>query len=196
MLSFLPQFTWIPQRELSIDEAIERYVIKRDKRSFERIYQAYAKDIYHFLASLSDETLAKDISQKTWLKLIESPNGFQINSNLKAWLFKVARNLLIDEIRKQQKCVVNDELVHHQTATFVNDLSALSNNSDQKELHNFNKALQKLSFEQKEAFCLQQEGFSLKDIAVMTHTKQETIKTRLRYAKTNLIKLMVDQNEQ
>ncbi|MFT5670097.1 MAG: RNA polymerase sigma-70 factor (ECF subfamily) [Glaciecola sp.] len=47
-----------------------------------------------------------------------------------------------------------------------------------------------LSFEQREDFCLQQEGFSLTDITIMTHCKQETIKTRLRYAKTKLKALL------
>ena len=43
-----------------------------------------------------------------------------------------------------------------------------------------------LSFVQREALTLQQEGFSLEDIVAITQSNPETIKTRLRYARQNL----------
>ena len=56
----------------------------------------------------------------------------------------------------------------------------------------FDKALMSLPFVQREAFCLQQEGFSLKEIAQITHCEHETIKSRLRYAKATLQVLLKD----
>ena len=52
--------------------------------------------------------------------------------------------------------------------------------------HAFDYELGALPFEQREAFCLQQEGFGLQEIADITHSKIETVKSRLRYAKTTL----------
>ncbi len=54
----------------------------------------------------------------------------------------------------------------------------------------FDYALLSLSFEQREVFCLQQEGFSLQDIASITHCPLETVKSRLRYAKDNIRKVL------
>jgi DNA-directed RNA polymerase specialized sigma24 family protein len=54
----------------------------------------------------------------------------------------------------------------------------------------FDYALLSLPFEQREAFCLQQEGFSLQDIASITHCPLETVKSRLRYAKDNIRKVL------
>jgi RNA polymerase sigma-70 factor (ECF subfamily) len=47
----------------------------------------------------------------------------------------------------------------------------------------FRQILEQLPFVQREAFVLQQEGFSIAQIADITQQKIETIKTRLRYAK-------------
>ena len=47
-----------------------------------------------------------------------------------------------------------------------------------------------LSFVQREALSLQQEGFSLEDIQQITQSNHETVKTRLRYAKQNLKTLL------
>ena len=60
----------------------------------------------------------------------------------------------------------------------------------------FNTALKELSFVQREAITLQQEGFSLADIELITQSNAQTIKTRLRYAKQNLKQLLGDNNEQ
>ena len=54
----------------------------------------------------------------------------------------------------------------------------------------FHNALKRLPMEQKEAFSLQQEGFSLAEISHICHVPQETIKTRLRYAKEKLKKAL------
>lgn len=188
MLSIFPAFSKLQGREITIEEAIHRYVVKRDKRAFDRIYQSYANDLFHFVCSMTNEAMAADVTQKAWLKLLESPNSFQINTNLKAWLFKVARNLLIDELRKSNRLT-------EQQSEQAGDIDSEQVASVDDQLEVFNRALLALSFEQREAFCLQQDGFSLHDIARMTQTNQETIKTRLRYAKKRLKSALEPSNE-
>ena len=53
----------------------------------------------------------------------------------------------------------------------------------EQQLDHFNALIDNLPFHQKEAFIFQQEGFTLKEIADLTDEEQETIKSRLRYAK-------------
>ena len=52
----------------------------------------------------------------------------------------------------------------------------------------FNSALLQLPILQREAFIFQQEGFSIIDICELTHSSHETVKSRLRYARTYLKK--------
>ncbi|WP_241737552.1 sigma factor-like helix-turn-helix DNA-binding protein [Neptunicella marina] len=88
----------------------------------------------------------------------------------------MARHTLIDELRKQK---------NHQHEA-IEQLAAPYNQAEDSLLNQFNLALQQLPFEQKEAFVLQQESFSLQQIADITHTEIETVKSRLRYAKNSL----------
>jgi RNA polymerase sigma-70 factor (ECF subfamily) len=47
-------------------------------------------------------------------------------------------------------------------------------------------ALETLSNKEQQAFLLREEGFSRKEIAVMTGSNEETIKSRIRYATAHL----------
>jgi RNA polymerase sigma-70 factor (ECF subfamily) len=179
------------------EEVMADYIINRNKKAIMTLYSTFADDMYHYLLTMSDQALAKDIVQKTWLKVIEQPQSYRNAGSLKAWLFTMARNALIDEFRKTNRWVelVNSADGENQDAYSCMKESSLTvspnQNVDAKNLKtSFDNALMALSFEQREAFCLQQEGFSLADIAMMTHSKQETIKTRLRYAKTKLKELL------
>jgi RNA polymerase sigma factor (sigma-70 family) len=154
-----------------------RYASSGDTILLSKLYDACGNDLYHFMLTLSEPTLAKDICQMTWLKVIEKKHLYRDSGLFKAWLFTLARNLLIDEYRKQKN--TSDDL---DTLCAEQAPQALEGEL----LQRFNGALQQLPFAQREAFCLQQEDFSLEDIASITHTNIETVKSRLRYAKDNL----------
>jgi RNA polymerase sigma-70 factor (ECF subfamily) len=143
----------------------------------------------------SNTHLAYDVSQQTWLKVIEKRHLYQAQTTPKAWLFKLASNTLIDEYRKQQRFVELDENTHLPAQKDKNE-SDLTIGSSNINYEAFDAALKQLSFVQREAITLQQEGFSLADIELITQSSLETIKTRLRYAKQNLKRLLGANNEQ
>ncbi|MDP5032322.1 MAG: sigma-70 family RNA polymerase sigma factor [Paraglaciecola sp.] len=156
-----------------------RYASSGDNHALSTLYDACGNDLYHFILSLSDPTLAKDISQATWLKVIEKKHLYKDSGSFKAWIFTLARNQLIDEIRRQKDTTADLGNVVAEQADEAHDAALLSR---------FNRALVNLPFAQREAFCLQQEDFSLEDIAVITHSNIEAVKSRLRYAKDGLRK--------
>jgi RNA polymerase sigma-70 factor (ECF subfamily) len=140
----------------------------------EQAIDEYSHDIFHFISSQSNRTLADDICQKTWMNVVEKCHTYRQQQTPKAWLFCIARNALIDELRKTKKIVQLDE------ATLV---AAQYDNTDIDILY---LAMISLPFLQREALMLQLEGFSLEEISQITHCHQETLKTRLRYAKRHL----------
>jgi len=174
-------------KSASAEALMAEYAINQNTRIFSQLYDRFANDLYHFLLTLSDVQLASDIAQKTWLKVYEKPQRYQATAGFKAWLFTVARNALIDEFRKQSRLVslLDDDIGSLDTHHIVERLSPIE--EDANDIHAaFDAALSALSFTQREAFCLQQEGFSLEQIAHITAQQKETIKTRLRYARETL----------
>lgn len=155
-----------------------KYASSKDAMILEQLYDSCANDLYHFLLSLSDPATAKDIAQKTWLKVIEKPHLYQHSGSFIGWLFTLARNALIDELRREKRWseLPQDEQLSAPTPVAADD----DINSA------FDRVLTSLPFEQREAFCLQQEGFGLQDIASITHSGIETVKSRIRYAKQTL----------
>jgi RNA polymerase sigma factor (sigma-70 family) len=178
MFGFIQSLSFNSLSEQDSESMMADYVMRKNKKALEVLYDRYADDLYHYLLTMSEPALAQDIVQLTWLKLVEKPTRYQHASSVRAFLFTIARNALIDEFRKTNRLSVLSE---------NEDAAGLVNNNAIEELQDaFNSALENLSFDQKESFCLQQEGFSLAEIASITGRNQETIKTRLRYAKQKL----------
>ncbi|MCF2949913.1 sigma-70 family RNA polymerase sigma factor [Paraglaciecola aquimarina] len=167
--------------KFSNESVMQEYAKTGDQTLLIKLYKENGNDLYHFALTLSDPTLAKDICQKTWLKVIEKKHLYQNTGQFKAWLFTLARNQLIDEFR-------SNKLITNIQADIEGKPDGILNEPNQDIHTRFNQALLALTFEQKEAFCLQQEGFSLDEISRITHANKETVKSRLRYAKDYLRK--------
>ncbi|CAH9054086.1 hypothetical protein PSECIP111951_00956 [Pseudoalteromonas holothuriae] len=174
--------SWLVHRDIP-DDALLAYKKSGDHKYLERLIDMYSQDLYYFLRSHSNAELAQDICQKTWLITMEKKHLYQQQQSAKAWLFTVARNALIDELRKQRRVYELDE------HTLVDSTPTSSTNNQ------LNAAIAQLPFLQKEALTLQLEAFSLKEIAQITHCNTETIKTRLRYAKQQLKQVLGESHE-
>ncbi|MBD1584028.1 sigma-70 family RNA polymerase sigma factor [Pseudoalteromonas sp. S16_S37] len=170
------------------DDALLAYKQSGNNRYLELLIEQYSQDLYHFLRSHSNDALAHDICQKTWLTTMEKKHLYEASHSPKAWLFKIARNALFDEIRRQRQGCALDE------HTLV-DTQAVSTQAVSEPTTNLSAAIEQLPFLQKEALSLQLEDFSLKEIAQITQSNTETIKTRLRYARQQLKQVLGENHE-
>jgi len=163
-----------------------------DQAFLAKLFLLHADALYFFLLRQSNAELAADISQQSWLKLLEQRQQFQGGCSFKTWLFCLARNALLDEFRRQQRWGLSEltELTE-QTLLPTADI----NPSEQQ----FIEAQQRLQLDvaigqlpalQQEALLLQLEGFSLVDIALITNSNAETVKSRLRHARISLATLL------
>ena len=58
--------------------------------------------VYNFACSLTrDRVVAEDLTQETFLHAFRGFLKFRIGSNCKAWLFKICKNLFIDQFRRR-----------------------------------------------------------------------------------------------
>lgn len=59
----------------------------------EDIYNWYFKDVYLFVYSLlKNQHVAEDITSETFLKAMNSLDSFEGKSDVKVWLFQIAKN--------------------------------------------------------------------------------------------------------
>ena len=162
------------------DVSLLRQYASGDTAAFDMLYNRHKDALFNFLfRSLPNYAIVEEIAQETWLVVIQQAAAYKPEAAFRTWLFTVARNRLIDHQRRRVNNAPNadDEVVE---AIRSQDLSA----EDQTLLRQLLSALDKLPNDQREAFILQQEGFSNRQIAQITGVGGETVKSRLRYAKT------------
>lgn len=69
----------------------------------ELLYRKYAQSIYLFLVKMSGSVhLAEDFTQETFVRATISLSDYN-HGDVRAWLFKVARNVYLDEWRRRQR---------------------------------------------------------------------------------------------
>jgi RNA polymerase sigma factor (sigma-70 family) len=65
-----------------------------DAAAFDRAYELYRPRLFGFLLRLSRRrTIAEDLLDETWLRLVAHARSLRADTRLGAWLFTVARNL-------------------------------------------------------------------------------------------------------
>lgn len=183
--------------EYSAEQLFSRYCDSGNTAYLEKLIVMHGDALYHYLLRQSDRSLAEDISQQCWLKLLQLPYSFRGNSSFKTWLFSVGRNCLIDELRRQKRwqAELEPELLDLAVANTATNCPATQFDQMQRQLK-WAGQLALLPFLQREALMLQLEGFSLSQISAITGQGEETIKSRLRYARQALQQLSGEPYEQ
>lgn len=128
----------------------------------EEIYALYFKDVYFFAYSLTkDKHLAEDITSETFLKALKSLDSFKGESDIRVWLFQIAKNTYYSYLRKSKKETGLDALEEIEA-----EIDIEKHVFTKEESMNVHKVLHQLSEPYKEVFTLRLfGGLSFKQIA-------------------------------
>ncbi len=74
---------------------------KHSNKFVSNLFQQYGRDLFGFLSRRLELQEVEDVTQKTYLRLLEHPNPEEIH-NPHAYLFKTASNLAIDHLRRRR----------------------------------------------------------------------------------------------
>lgn len=66
-------------------------------------FHEYSDDIFNFLIYYTGRKDVEDMVQEVFIRALKRLTTFNERSNPKTWLFSIARNIAIDEMRKQKK---------------------------------------------------------------------------------------------
>ncbi len=81
------------------------------KQLLEEIFAQYYKDVYGYLYHMSrDATLAEDLTSEVFLEVVRSIAAFRGESDLKTWLFSIARHRWYHYLRKKNREIRTEAL--------------------------------------------------------------------------------------
>jgi RNA polymerase sigma factor (sigma-70 family) len=69
---------------------------------FERFYEEYRDEIYAYLRKLVGREAADDVFQETFLRALRGYSSLQHGRHLRAWAYRIATRVAIDERRKKR----------------------------------------------------------------------------------------------
>ncbi|WP_043344795.1 RNA polymerase sigma factor [Cupriavidus basilensis] len=148
------------------------------------LFRRHNAALYNYVAWLCQGNTgeAEDVTQKTWVKLMTRCADYQPSAALRTFLFQIARNTWLDQLRgayERQR----DMLDETHLALPADDLSPEAEAQLRQNLQGVRQALLALPAAQREVIVLRFfSEMSVEDIALTLGEKFETIKSRLRYA--------------
>lgn len=94
----------VPRDGALTDEGVLRSVRRGDPDGLRVALERYEARLVGFLTGyLHDADLARDVAQEVFLRLVKKPPRRLHQGSLKAWLFRVARNVAADVKRKRRR---------------------------------------------------------------------------------------------
>lgn len=76
---------------------------QRDPELLDRLIEQYQHRLYRYLLFLTgNASLAEDLFQETWVRVLERGGQYNGKSKFESWLFAIARNLVIDTSRRKR----------------------------------------------------------------------------------------------
>jgi RNA polymerase sigma factor (sigma-70 family) len=175
------------------DESLMLRFAAGDVHAFEQIYDRHERAVYRFLLrSVRIPAIADELLQEVWISVVRAARTYKPQALFTTWLYRIARSRLIDHWRARDPEVVQslDEPAGSGCDANLIDLIA-ADASVQPEVRTmehaqaraFVCAVEELPAAQREAFLLHVEaGLTHEQIASITGSGSETIKSRIRYA--------------
>ena len=82
---------------------------KKDGKFSDRVLSAEYEAVYRYVLCLCpDDTLAKDITQDTFLKAMKGADSFAGDSSLYTWLCAIAKRIWLSSVKKQSREALSD----------------------------------------------------------------------------------------
>ena len=172
---------------LDPDAALMLRVKRGDRAAFAALVEKYKQPVTNLVArTIRDETEAEDVAQNVFIQVHKSAARYQVTAKFTTWLFTIARNLCLNEIRRRSRhpadsidatLNTDDELPARQfedVKAFAPDDAALHGELAQK----IEEALAALPENQRTAILLyQRQEMSYEEIADVLNTSLSATKS-------------------
>ena len=176
------------------DEQLMSQVKMGEVAAFEILFARYQQPLFNFiLRMLGDFHKAEDIFQETFLRVFRHAQKYDESYRFSPWLYQIARNLCLEEIRRQRQVetISVDEDDDCQTI----ELWDKNTPDEQLEMAEAEQIVQnailRLSEQQREVFLLRENhGLSYDEISQITNLSVSAVKSCLHRARMALKEML------
>jgi len=162
-------------------------VASGDADAFERLYRIYEKRVFRYiLGFVRDSALAEEVAADTLLAVWHGAKTFGRSSRVSTWILGIARHKAIDAVRRAARGARSTAL--DEAAELVESTPGPLDDADARSVERLtHRALELLSEEHREVLYLAfYEDVPYEEIASLLDVPQNTVKTRVYYAKRKL----------
>ena len=148
-----------------------------DKKAAGVLYGRYYKKLYgYFVRMAKDTEVARDLTQNVFLKVIRYSHSWKEDKVFAYWLFRIARNILIDYFNGSKKFYGLEE----EPEIAEKDRDESTREMEAKESYGFLiEAMAQLPPGYRELIELNRfQGFSYKEIASATSSTENAVKVK------------------
>jgi len=167
------------------------------KNIFISLFETYQLPLYRYLLQMTrNEETAEELLQETFYRAMVSLKVENMNQ-AKAWLFKVARNLYIDQLRKAEA----EERMLEKVKAKQTGISSLGNPQQQLEKKWKQKELEQILSMLPERmrtilYLREIQGFTYKELEIMMNLTESQVKVTLHRARSKFRQLQAERKEE
>jgi RNA polymerase sigma-70 factor (ECF subfamily) len=164
---------------------IARGLRRRDPDLLDHLIEKYQHRLLRYLLYLTGRReMAEDFFQETWIRVLERGSQYDGRHEFSTWLFTIARNLVIDDLRRKRPASLDSLADEDAAAPFdlpaTGQPSAFDATVQREQNEQISGGMQHISAEYRESLLLRfQEGMSLEEIATVTGAPLGTVKSRI-----------------
>jgi len=190
------------------DEMLMVRYQRGERKAFVELVRRHNRSIYNFvLRQLRVPSVAEDVTQDVFMRLVQNAADFKHEARFLTWLYTIARNLCIDQLRKlshrrhasldQPQSDQSDAQLLGDTISDPNPQASAERGALSAEVRSsIVKAVDSLPDDQREVFLLREvANLPFRDIAEITGVGENTVKSRMRYALDRLKEALSDFEE-
>jgi RNA polymerase sigma-70 factor (ECF subfamily) len=182
------------------DEQLVTKYIAGGESALEELVRRYQQKVFSYILMIvRNKELAEDLFQDTFIKVINTlrTGNYREEGKFSQWIMRIARNLIIDYFRKNQKMSFVE---NNYDMDILDGISEPSMSIEQVIITNqIHESLRDLVLllpkEQREVLTMRlYRDMSFKEIAEQTNVSINTALGRMRYAILNLRKLAAERH--